>query len=366
MRVELALAADDAEIRRLLRENPVAGAIRLSFEAEPCSATAGAIQGELHQVVVARDETSGRLIGMGSRSVGRAFVNGRAQPLGYLAQLRVDRGRSGGARLVREGYALLARLHADGRAPFYVTTIAEDNAPARRLLEAGLPELPRYRRIGRYLTLVLSVGRPRAAARPAVAIERARPEDLPALVACLQRNGRRRQFHPVWSAEELGGPRASGLRLEDFHVARRGGEVVGCAAVWDQRAFKQAVVRGYDARLALLRPLVNAARPLLGGPRLPRAGQALRHAFLSHLAVDGDDPDVARALLAAALADAGARRGLDTLALGFAEFDPLLAAAAALPHRRYASVLYAVHWPDGAAAVDALDGRTPHLETAIL
>jgi hypothetical protein len=34
--------------------------------------------------------------------------------------------------------------------------------------------------------------------------------------------------------------------------------------------------------------------------------------------------------------------------------------------RRFVSLLYAVHWEDGRRSVDALDGRIPHLEVALL
>lgn len=368
MRFDLALQEDDAEIRRLLRENPLDGPVRLSLECEPDSAYAAGIQGDAHQVVAVRDAPGEPLVGIGARTILDAWVNGEPARLGYLSQLRVDRPHRGRIRAILGAYARIREAHRDGATPFYVSTVVEDNRAARRLLEAGLAGIPRYRAVGRLVTLAL---RARAhAAVPhvrGVVVDHAGIGDAAGIVACLERHGRRHQFAPRWSARSLACPRrARGLRLDDFVVARRDGAIVGCAAVWDQRAFKQTVVRGYAPALRLLRPVVNAAGPWLGTVHLPPPGRVLESVYLSHVAADGDDPVLVTALVAAGLRRA-ARRGARALVLGLAEDHPALGMVArAFPGRRYASVVYVVSWEDGAEAVARLDGRRIHLEAAIL
>jgi hypothetical protein len=216
-----------------------------------------------------------------------------------------------------------------------------------------------------YVTLTVPVRRRRAVT--GIEIAPAGPEDVDLIADLLARWGSRHQFAPVWSPESLLAPeRMRGLDPSGFLVARRQGHPVGCAAIWDQRAFKQAVVRGYDAGLAFARPLLNLASPLFGFPRLPAPGAALRAAMLSHVAVEDDDPQVARSLVAEASSIA-VGRGLDYLHLGFAARHPLLTTIErAFPHRRYVSRIYLVHWEDGARSADALDDRIPHLEAALL
>jgi hypothetical protein len=362
LRFDLAGEADDAELRRLLRESPMDGRIRVALEREPNSFLAGTIEGELHQVIVARDVSSGRVLGMGSRSVRQAFVNGQSVPVGYLSQLRIDPEQRGNPRMLAGGFAKLRELHRDGAVPFYVTTIIEDNRPARRILEARLAGLPAYHPLERFSTLVLPVKKRRSRESPS-AIERGVGGHVDEVVDCLRRNARRYQFAPSWSAEDLvSDERTRGLGLGDFYTARRNGRIAGCLACWDQRSFKQAVVRGYDRWLGLLRPLVNLVR----APRLPRPGGALDGAFVSHVAVDGDDASVLLELLTAVYDDA-AGGGFDHLIVGFAERNPLLPAVKrAYTHREYTSIVYAVHWEDGAESVRQLDGRVAHLETATL
>jgi hypothetical protein len=138
------------------------------------------------------------------------------------------------------------------------------------------------------------------------------------------------------------------------------------AALWDQRAFKQMVVRGYAPRLGVLRPLINTASMLLGHPRLPAVGSAISHAFVSHVATDPDQPQ-AMEMLIQLLQRSASSRGIDYLTLGFDARDPRLAHfRRAFRAREYVSRLYAVHWDDGADLARALDDRLIAPEVALL
>ena len=79
--MEPATPEDDPELRRLLRDNPMDGEIRVSLEREPNAFLAAAVEGEPHRTIVAR-LPGGGIAGMGSRSVWNAFVNGEPHRLG--------------------------------------------------------------------------------------------------------------------------------------------------------------------------------------------------------------------------------------------------------------------------------------------
>jgi hypothetical protein len=361
--VELARPEDDPEIRRLLRENPMDGAIRVSLEREPNAFLAAVVEGEPHYTVVAREPATGRIVGMGTRAVWNAFVNGEPCRLGYLSQLRVDRAARGRRRLLAAGYAALRDLRRPDEKPFDLTSIIADNEAARRLLAGGVPGLPTYRELSGFVTLVLPVLRlSRTKAR--VMIEPGHPSRMEEIADCLARNRPRCQAAPYFTAEELLSPeRSRGLAPHDFRLALRNGRVVGCLALWDQSGFKQVVVRGYAPRLARWRPWINRLPRALGIPRLPDPGEALPHATISHVAVDEDDPDIFQALVESAYAEACARR-YAYIVIGFAAGHPWLTwLESRFRPRRYASMLYAVDW-DGVG--EPLDGRLPHVEAALL
>lgn len=367
LRAELATPADEPALRRLLRDNPMGGAVRLTLEREPDAHIAAAAEGEPHATAVLR-RGDGAIVAMGSRAVMDVFVNGAPRRVGYLSQLRVAPRQRGRLRALAAGYALLRAQRAADEEPYELTSILADNAGARRLLEAGLPGLPAYRALGSFVSLVIPTGRARRPRPPrGLRLEPGSPARLEAIAACLERNHRRFQLARRWAPDVLRSPRRSpGLAPHDFHVALDGEAVVGCLALWDQRAFKQVVVRGYGGALLRFRRFVNLAAPLLGLPRLPDPGQALSQAYLSHVAVDGDAPAVFTALLDEALAGARAR-GIALVVAGFAAGHPLLHVARRRRRARaYESVLYAVHDDGGAEAVAALDGRALHVEVALL
>jgi hypothetical protein len=360
-----ATPADEPAIRRLLRATPFEGAVSLSLEREPDFHLAAAIEGDRHSVVVGRSE-DGRLVGLAARSVRTVFVNGSPERIGYLGLLRAAGEGRGRIRSMREGFALLAADRRPGELPFDFTSVVLDNAPARRLLEAGLPGFPTYRPLGELVTLALLPRRARPRGTPGLELERGGAGRLEAVAAFLRAEGSRRQLASVVTADQLASPeRSRGLSPSDFHLATRGGRIVGCAAVWDQRAFKQAVVRSYSRALSALRPLLAVLGPVVGLPRLPPVGEPIAAAFLAYVAVAGDEGGVLDAILDSVLADARGR-GLDQLLLAFGADDPLLAVARRRPHRPYRSMLYAVHGPAGAAAAAALDGRRMGPEVATL
>jgi hypothetical protein len=184
---------------------------------------------------------------------------------------------------------------------------------------------------------------------------------------CLARYGSRYQFTPVWSQTVLNDPgRMRDLRVDDFILARRNDKVVGCLALWDQRSFKQTVVRGYSWQLACVRPVANALARLIGSPRLPPIGEQLDMAYVSHIAIDGDDPEILEMLLQRALAHA-AEKGVTLISLGFSRRNILAEfVATRFRARKYHSRIYVVFWPDGADTAATIKSMPSHLEVAIL
>lgn len=358
----LASCDDEAELRALLRNQPLPGWVTLSFEREPDFFAANAIEGERHRVLLARDGES--LAGFCSRVSRRVFINGEVQWLGYMGQFRTALGWQGSTRayrLLREGFAeVRQRLRDADEMDWDITSILADNHAARRILTASLPGLPDYQWLTGFNTLVYrSDGRSLGQS----AIESGEVAGLAAIADCLQRNYRRYQFAPLWDESTL---TKAGLAADDFLVLREGGKVIACAAIWDQRDMKQTVVRAYRWPLGRLRPLLNIVTPLLGLPRLPSPGEILRQGWLSHLACDEDDPRALQLLLSAALQQAR-QRGLEQLMLGLADEHPLLVAAGgARRHLRYRSDIYRIDWAASAGGIDTPVTGVPHLELAVL
>jgi hypothetical protein len=318
---------------------------------------------------VARDSTTGLIAGLAARSVRWVFVNGQPARVGYLSQLRVARGARHLRTLLDEGFSFCRALHEDGDAPFYLASLIDGNDAARRLLvERKSSVAPQFVPVEQLETFAIPVRqRLRNAMPDGVCVRTGSADHYGDIAACLGRNLRRYQFAPCWEPADLESTlRTRGLSPTDFVVAIDGRRVVGCAALWDQRAFKQVVVRDYSPLLRHARPLVNVAAGLLGHPHLPAIGRPLPFACVSHIAVDDDRADVLAALMVVQIRSAR-QRGLDYVVTAFPDrhaFHDVMRRQ--WRHRAYRSVVYAAYWPDGESFVRSLDDRPAQPEVAIL
>ena len=355
---------DDADLRRLLRDNATEGWIRLALAREPDAFTAAAAMGQHQGYIIARHRETREPVGMCEWSARESFVDGNSCLLGYLGSLRIAPRYRHRLRVLRGGFEAVRRLlHHQHATPYALTVIGAENHDALRLLGANLPGMPTYRRLEEFSTFAL---RPRRATLQ-VRVERAGPDDRSAIAVCLTRSYRQYQFAPVWSARDLADPkRCPGLRPEDFLIVRHGPGISACVALWDQSAFKQTVVSGYAGRLNWARALINLAAPVLGTPRLPAVGEHLHQVYLSHLAVDCNDAELLRLLIGAALAEAHRRR-LTLALVGLATRHPLAEVLRRqYQPREYRSVLHLVHWAGQDIGSDLPAPGLPHVEIAVL
>lgn len=355
-RLQFAVASreDDADIRRLLRESLLAGAISLSFEREPDYFADTIVPFESKQTIVARD--GGELVCMGSCSVRSRFINGRESRVGYLGGLRLARGHAGQVEILRAGYEFFHQLQAEAPADYYFTSIAADNHRARRVLERGLPGMPAYQFLGDLVTVLI----------PARKLSNSQPARVASEVDLVDWAGRLNEFNrsfqlaPVWSAEELSALSQLGLQREHFIQSGK-----ASAAIWDQSSFKQTVVREYTPGLKRLRPWANAWASIAGGIRLPQLGAVIRNAYLSHLVTDAS-PEHLADLLRLAQSRAG-EAALEMLTVGFAASDPRLSIVRKhFRVREYLSRIYLVHWPDCGRTAGEWEQRLLAPEVALL
>ena len=71
-----ATRADDAQIRRLLREVPMDGPVKVTLRREPSYFASTVVDGPRRQTLVVHDRQQDRIVGAASRSVRFRFVDG--------------------------------------------------------------------------------------------------------------------------------------------------------------------------------------------------------------------------------------------------------------------------------------------------
>jgi hypothetical protein len=367
--IGLATPTNEPELRQLLRNNPMPGRISISFEREPDYFIGARVEAPFHQVILARDSSNGSLIGMGTRSVRDVYLNGVAQPVGYLSQFRVDSRYRTMRKTFLRSFDYLYELHQDKRVPFYYSSIIEDNLLAHRLFSKQWPGMPQFQPYARMHTLAIYCRRKRR--------RLSMPKGLTfvqgnfalkgAILDCLQRNGSRFQLTPVWTGETLFDPvHTPNLEPENFFLAVDGKTVVGCLAVWYQGGFKQTIVRGYSGVIDRWRKLINISAPLGGWPVLPPPNTPFHYCFASHLAIDHDNPQVFAALLRSVYNHA-TTYGYSYFMLGLSEANRLLPIVTnSYRNIKYTSQLYLVDWENGEKKRIQVDTHPPHPEVSIL
>ena len=359
---QAASAADDADLRRLLRDNPMQqGGLTLSFRREPSYFAACSVLGQSAEVFVGRDTQTGALAGVGARYHLPAFINGQAQSIVYLADLRVQTAYRNSIHL-RRAYQFLRQRHAADPAPEYTTMILQDNRAALATIAAQRAGLPPYHAQGTVHTPLILLGGQKPTLAAHFTIRRATAADWAAIVAFLNRENARYQFAPVYHENDLTNGRLREMQPENILLAEANGSIIGTIALWQQSAFRQLHIDAYHGAWQFIRPVYNALARLTPLAPLPRAGEALKYAYLSLMAVQNDNLAVFRALLRQAYR-ASHGTGLHYLIGAFHERHPLRPAFADYAGIPSGGQLFTVQF-DGEPY--PLDGRVPYIDAAAI
>lgn len=317
VRYAIASAEDEAGIRRLLRENPMAGAVSLTFQREPDYFRGANLAGGRDRTIVAYEKE--RPVCLGRATERDCWVDGQSRLVTYLGELRLDRLARRRFQIIRDGYRFFQEHHSG--TPCF-TSIASDNARARRILESGAGGLPAYEFLAELSTLLVELPRrPRSTRLRAVPVT---ASTLPRAMQWLNRHGQGHQLATVWTEERLRNLGSVGLPLSRMSIVLSGEEPIGCAALWDQRGFRQTVVQGYSGPLGVVHPLVSFCRRAVGRPVLPPPGSVLNQAFLCPWA-PADQSSERLDELVEALVPLALRAGFDWLTLALPTSDPRIA-----------------------------------------
>ena len=355
--VSIAEPADERELRSLLRTSVMPGAVRVALTREPDFFAGDGLAAADDVTLVAR--RNGRVVGMGRCSVLQLHRNGAPATIGYLGALRITSGTRESARLLRDGYQLLARHYAGSPVECFFTSIATGNERARHVLEqGGRLGLPTYLPICELVTLVAPIERNTSG------VHEEAPALEPELRDFLRRGARDAQLTLTWDDAQWNGLGHHGITASDFAVVRRDGEITAAAAVWNQRGFRQTVIDGYSGALRSFRPLVNSLQALRGLPALPAPGSVLAQGAL--LGATVNDPDDWPRLWRLVQRRAAAA-GLDWITIARDARDPELPVLRRLLHaREYHTTLYEVVWRDGSRPENSWNARYFRPEVSLL
>ena len=360
----LAEKKDEAVINSILRQNSMDSWISISTEHEPSYFDSADLFGH-RETIIGMQEMDERVVGMGSYTLLPVHINGEACNVGYIGELRICEEFRHRFRILRNAYEAL-RLFSSNQAAIehWYTSIASENKKARRLLEAKLKDKPHYQPQGEMLSLALSTS-----GNYSNVMQNAKPEDIPAIVHFYNRHSSLMQYSPVlteeWMQELCSAESQTGLSLNDFWLLTNGKNIVACFALWDQRKFKQSVVRGYRFPLNISRPFYNLFSRLNGHVVLPPKGKPINYIFIAFLAIDKKTLTDGQAIIESALTLARNKNAAIAM-LGLSVKNSLVDRLKPYPKAIYRTVIESVQWANQADVTVALDERMVQPEIAIL
>lgn len=312
--------------------------LMLSFQHKPYYFKAAMTGNKETQTILCIDKAKNEIVGIGARCIRDAYVDGKKQQIGYLANLRgTDRLR--GSTLLFRGYEYLHKLHGDGKAVFYTTCILEDNKTAQRILTSGLPGLPVYEEYGKLQTFLIPIYG--CFSKPLTSpVTKANPEDMHKLAEFINEQNALFNFSPCYTINEI--------RHKNLFIYKHNGKIMGVAGVWDQSSYKQTVIASIE--------------PMTFKVKFPGV---LKSIYLSFTAVKDDDPLIFTALLDKIKSD-WSSKGFMYLNAGFDSRRINLTRVLKLAAEKLLeSRLYLVYWKNESPELPKKESLF-HLETATL
>lgn len=287
----LATSRDDATLKHLLHDNPMQSWVNISTEREPSYFVGASLMGEAYALIAHDTIVDENIIGMYSCSYLPVHIDGKPEMIGYFGGLRVVPEFRHKIHYIKHGFEAIKKIvPSRATVPFYFTSIASENATARRLLEANMSGMPCYSPVGEMTTIIFSVNQGKNEGK----LIQASSKDISDIVYYYNMRVSSYQLSPClseeWLQNTVGHP---GLDISDFWLLRdKNGKIACCFALWDQRAFKQSIIKGYKAPLNYLRILYNWYARMTKRVELPKAGKALEHLYIAFFAYDADDTDL--------------------------------------------------------------------------
>lgn len=361
-----AIVTHNEAIRSVLNKTLMPSWVSLSTEFEPDYFASQTLFGDKQTILATKVDDPSVTVGMCAYTRMRVHVDGKETEVGYLGELRILPEYRHRINILRNGFRSV-HYYSQQQAEIshWYTSIAKDNHVAHRLLESGIKSMPKYQRLQEMVSLAIPAKRHNVK----IGCQQAQETDVPELVKFYNRQAKQYQYSPVLTEawiRSLNGK--NGLRIEDFYLLKKGEAICGCFALWDQRAIKQTVVRGYQFPLNLLRNTYNVYARIFGRVVLPRPGNRINYIFIAFAAIDENYHSEFSRMISEAISLIK-ERGADIAMLGLADNNPLLKKLDCFPKQVYRTYIEKVTFqnqPDLTELSDPSNSRIVQPEIAVL
>lgn len=329
--MERAVPGDGPELLQLIEADASKGGLAIVYTRRPNPVDSFALESAATSLGVMRDESQAICL-MEACIPRRVYVAGCDQKLVYVSSVRKREGSLYGINFFKKAYDYEMAVKGGGFAGF--CSVLNDNRAAIDLfLKKKRRSLPPIAKLCDYTTFlvnpaVLKKQKPAGSgvtagsgdasadeAAPYYASVVPRAEDLPEIMAFLRDEGRRYDLFPV--VDDLKA-QFSGLELGDCVMIKdREGAILAFGALWDQRHYRQYVIKRYSGPF---RPLSHLSWLIqrFGYIPLPPAGTTVPVLMLTLLLAKHGDP-VYYSALTRELAKSASQKKCPVLVVGLSQ-----------------------------------------------
>ena len=354
----LGTTADNPKIQDLVAKVTMPGPATFCFQRVPDFFAGAQVIGTEFVLVVAEDAERNCLAGLTVISGRDLYISGKVKKIYYSGDTRVDpfyRRRGIGTEMFQ-----VQKTYRKPEDLMQGLVVKENEAPikAGRNAEKGVFFNDWFSHTIETSFMFSRKSAPRVP--KGVEIRLATPADAALIQAFNEKEAPRRNGYPVYDLQKLmaGDPYYNGLRIQDYALAFKGGQLVGIMAAWNQKAYKQTRIVAFKPIIALVRPLYNVYTKYFGGFTLPKVGGALNYLSLYNILIANDHKDVFRGMIDWVMVNQG--KGYDAVATSMAQGDPL----DGVPREYKRQKMFTSHfWLSyGEDPRDSIDGRPLYVE----
>ena len=365
----LAKTEDDHQLKSMMKNIKMSGNIALSFEREPSYFMAEKSGNLKTDTMLVVDKENEKVVGIASRSLRYAFVDGVKSKIGYLSNLRGDK-KVRNSLLLAKGYKFLKNLHQnDKEVDFYISTILSDNTIAQKILTSQRAGLPIYESIGEFTTGFIPLNTSESETKVAniTRLKPSVPYSIDDVVEFINNYNSQFQFAPFYTKDDfIGQNKLEGFSTDDFYLYIDNGEILGLIGAWNQTNYKQVKVASYSKLYQIIKPLYNLYAKVMRLPPLPPSGSYIKNIYGSFVAIKDDNRAVFESLVKAIQVD-WSNRDYSYLAIGLHSRHPLSKTLLKRSSQTLKSMGYLVYWKDKSRELKLpTKQKIPHIETGTL
>lgn len=347
-----ASSTDGKEILRILESSAAKGRIELLYTRRPDAYASYRKESGEARVFISR--VGERAVGTCAEIIREVYISGEICKAAYVCGLKKDAEYDGhvgfGVRFIRD----LSREDVD----FYYCSVLADNVQAQRMFEKS-KRMISMRPLAAYTTYILSPKVKIKAPKHSLLFRQAAENDRTKLIDFLNTEGKKKDMFPVIKTLDA----FYNLSVRNFYLLMDGDRIVATAALWDQTAYKQYVVKKYRGLMRLAR-ICNPFLSALGYIRLPKENVPLDFPMLSFFISQNDNEDYYRILFHEIKGEIAKSYGMFVIGLPKEHFAAPMFHK--LPCISFETKLYEIRFPWSGQAHKTPDPQKTFLECGLL